>query len=86
MDNEKLSYNANLRRLEFNGKPLSEGDLIEICVFGHWIPGSLVFDSFGWHLITLDRVGIDLREGLLARRPRGYVLVDSASDGHAVHS
>ena len=84
MNNEKFSYNADRRRLEFNGKVLSEGEMIEICVSGHWIPGNLVFDSFGWHLITLDRIGIDLREGLLARRPRGYLLVDSTSNGHAV--
>lgn len=84
MNNEKLSYNADRRRLEFNGKALSEGEMIEICVFGHWIPGTLVFDSFGWHLITLDQIGIDLREGLLARRPHGYLLVDSTSNGHAI--
>lgn len=82
MMNEKFSYNAERRRLEFNGKALSEGELIEVCVFGHWIPGNLAFDSTGWHLITLDHIGIDVRDGLLARRPRGYLLVDSASNGH----
>ena len=84
MNNEQFSYNPNLRRLELNGKALSEGEMIEICVFGHWIPGKLAFDSFGWHLITLDHIGIDLRQGLLARRPSGYLLVDSTSNGHAV--
>ena len=83
MNNDRFSYNANLHRLELNGKALSEGELIEICVFGHWIPGNLAFDSSGWHLITLDNIGIDVREGLLARRPRGYLLVESASNGHA---
>jgi hypothetical protein len=84
MNNEKLSYNPDLRRLEFNGKALSEGELIEVCVFGHWIPGNLVFDSSGWHLVTLDKIGIDLRQGLLARRPRGYVFVESTANGRAV--
>lgn len=84
MNNNQFSYNAKLHRLELNGKALSEEDLIEICVFGHWIPGHLAFDSSGWHLITLDKIGIDVREGLLARRPRGYLLVESASNGHVV--
>jgi hypothetical protein len=84
MNNDKFSYNADLHRLEFNGKALSEGELIEICVFGHWLPGHLAIDSSGWHLITLDQIVIDLREGILARRPHGHLLVDSASNGHAI--
>jgi Domain of unknown function (DUF5348) len=86
MNNDQFTYNSDLHRLEFNGKALSEGELIEICVFGHWILGKLAFDSYGWHLITLDKISIDLREGILARRPQGYLLVESASNGHAARS
>jgi hypothetical protein len=70
MNNEQFSYNANLRRLELDGKALFEGKLIEICVFGHWIPGTVALDSCGWYLMTLDLVGIRLLEGLTARRPQ----------------
>ncbi len=80
---DRFSYNADLHQLELNDKALSEGDVIEVCVFGHWIPGNVALDSCGWYLITLDQMGIRLREGILARHPCGYLLVESASDAHA---
>ena len=83
MNNNQFSYNAKLHRLELNGKALSEEDLIEICVFGHWLPGHLAFDSCGWYLTTFDQVGIRLHEGLPARRPPPEDLfAGSTSDRH----
>ncbi len=84
MQIDRLSYNANRRRLELGGVALLEGDLIEMCVFGHWIPGSLALDSSGWYLITPDQIGIRLREGLAARRPHGALPLHSASNGHLI--
>lgn len=69
MNKDRFSYNVDLHQLELDGKALFEGELIEIYVLGHWIPGNLARDSSGWYLITLDMVGIRLREGLLARHP-----------------
>lgn len=61
--------------LEFQGKLLTEEDTIEICIFGHWLPGRLAHDSNGWYLLTPDNVGIRLRSGILARLPEGTPLI-----------
>ena len=84
MNKDRFSYNTDLHRLELEGKALSEGELIEICVFGHWIPGNVALDSSGWYLITPDLVGIRLHVGLAARRPCGILHLASASNRHAV--
>ncbi len=79
----RFSYNTELHRLEFGGFALEEGGLIEVCVFGHWIPGSLALDSSGWYLVTPDLIGIRVQEGLLARLPRGALPLHTDSNGHA---
>jgi len=84
MNKNRFSYNTDLHRLELDGKTLFEGELIEICVFEHWLPGHAALDSSGWFLITPDLVGIRLLEGLAARRPRETLHVPSASNGHAI--
>jgi hypothetical protein len=84
MDDGQISYNNDLQRFELHGKALSEGDALEVFVEGIWIPGHLAFDSKGWHLMTSQKISIDMREGLLVRYPRGYVSVSSISNGHAV--
>jgi hypothetical protein len=84
MNTDRFSYNADRHRLELGGLALFEGEVIAICVFGHWIPGSLALDSSGWYLITPDQIGIRLREGLAARRPHGALLAHSASNGYAI--
>lgn len=83
MNKDRFSYNADSHRPELNNQPLSKGDLIEIRVFGHWLPGHLAFDSCGWYLTTFDQVGIRLHEGLPARRPPPEDLfAGSTSDRH----
>lgn len=49
------------------GRMLMAGDWLELCVFGHWIPGRVGVDASGWYLQTLDQVGIRLSNGLRAR-------------------
>lgn len=54
-------------QLSLDGRILIPGDLLEVSVFGHWIPGRVEVDASGWYLLTLDQVGIRLSHGLRAR-------------------
>ena len=71
MNKNRFSYNTDLHQLELDGKPLFEGESVEIGVLGHWIPGNLALDSTGWYLLRGDAVGIRVGEGIPARRPYG---------------
>ena len=62
-----LIYDAERNFLLFEGHELSEGEKIEICVFGVWVPGKVAIDVAGWYLLTLDQVSIRLHAGLLVR-------------------
>lgn len=62
-----LIYDDARNCLILDGYELSQGENIEIHVFGSWIPGQVAIDSAGWYLVTLDQVGIRLQSGLLAR-------------------
>ncbi len=63
-----LMYNGEWNSLELDGYELHSGESLEISVFGYWIPGQLVVDPAGWHLLTPDQVEIPLHSGLTARR------------------
>ena len=76
---QRFPDNTTGGTLEFQGKPLAEGDVIEICILGHWLPGRLALDSTGWYLITPDHVGIRLLPGNLARWPEGTPLLETRS-------
>ena len=67
MRENRFTYHFDQNHLELQGKRLSDGDLVEICVFGHWIAGCLALDSTGWYLLTFDQIGIRLQPGILAR-------------------
>lgn len=54
-------------QFSLDGRILIPGDLLEVSVFGHWIPGRVEVDASGWYLQTLDQVGIRLSHGLRAR-------------------
>src|SRR5258708_16503963 len=62
-----LIYDAERNFLLLEEHEVSEGENIEISVFGAWIPGQVALDTAGWYLLTLDQVGIRLHAGLLAR-------------------
>jgi len=62
-----LMYDSDWNSLELDGYELHSGENVEISVFGSWIPGQLVLDTAGWHLLTPDQVEIPLRSGLTAR-------------------
>ena len=62
-----LVYNSAYNCLELDGYELQCGEVIEIRVFGSWIPGQILVDPGGWYLFTLDHVGIRLHTGLPAR-------------------
>ena len=55
------------RGFSLHGRPLLAGDWLELCIFGHWVPGRVEVDAGGWFLLTLDHVGIRLSDGLAAR-------------------
>jgi uncharacterized protein DUF5348 len=81
MRDTRFIYNYNHKQLELEGKLIASGDLIEVCVLGHWIQGYVSLDSTGWYLLTHDRVGIRLQPGILARFPREMPLIDLSSNG-----
>ena len=62
-----LMYDSDWNSLELDGYELHSGENVEISVFGSWIPGQLVLDTAGWHLLTPDQVEIPLHSGLTAR-------------------
>src|ERR1051326_7586426 len=79
-----LVYNSEYNCLELDGYELQCGEVIEIRVFGSWIPGQVLVDAGGWYLFTLDYVGIRLHTGLSARfrepRMADTVLLQSTED------
>jgi FixJ family two-component response regulator len=62
-----LIYDAERNFLLLEEHELSEGEKLEIKVFGAWIPGQVALDAAGWYLLTLDKVAIRLHAGLPAR-------------------
>lgn len=62
-----LMYSSEWNSLELDGYELQNGESVEISVFGYWIPGQVVVDTAGWHLLTPDQVEIPLQSGLTAR-------------------
>jgi hypothetical protein len=82
MKETRCTYNSDNKGLELEGKLISNGALIEVCVFGHWIPGYTALDPTGWYVLTLDQVGIRLQPGILARFSREPPVIDTSSNGN----
>ncbi len=82
MEEYRFVYNNKHHRLQLHGKLLSDGDFIEVCVLGHWLPGRLALDSTGWYLLTEDQIGIRLQAGIRARFPEGTLAVEENHNGH----
>jgi CheY-like chemotaxis protein len=70
MEGNRLIYNQEQNCLELHGSLLQVGDVIEVAIMGHWIPGQVHRDASGWYLLTLDHVGIRLQPGVHARFER----------------
>ncbi len=70
MEGNRLGYNQEQGCLELHGSLLQSGDVIEVSIMGHWIPGQVHRDASGWYLFTLDHVGIRLQPGVRARFER----------------
>ena len=82
MEEYRLSYNHKHHRLQLQGKLLSDGDFVEVCVLGHWLWGHVGLDSTGWYLLTADQIGIRLQVGIRARFPEGILAVKENHNGH----
>jgi hypothetical protein len=82
MEEYRFRYNQKHHRLQLQGKLISDGDLVEVCVLGHWLLGRLGLDSTGWYLLTADQIGIRLQEGIRARFPEGTLAVQGNHNGH----
>jgi Domain of unknown function (DUF5348) len=63
----KLIYQPSTRRLVLQGRTLCSGDMLEVSIMGDWVSGTLAHDLSGWYILTVEQIGIRLREGIPAR-------------------
>jgi Domain of unknown function (DUF5348) len=82
VEEQRFRYNWKHHQLQLQEKLLSDGDLVEVCVLGHWLVGSVALDSTGWYLLTTDQIGIRLQQGMLARFPVGTLSIQESHNGH----
>lgn len=63
----KLIYQPLSHHLELQGRTLCSGDMLEVSIMGDWVVGVLAHDVSGWYILTVEQIGIRLREGIPAR-------------------